>query len=60
MAQTSKEPACDVGDPGSVSGLGNPLEEERATHSGNLAWKMPCTEEPCGLQSMRSQGVGHD
>ena len=37
MAQTSKESACDVGDPGSVPGLGNPLEEERATHSSNLA-----------------------
>ena len=60
MAQTSKESACDVGDPGSVPGLGNPLEEERTTHSSNVAWKIPCTEEPGGLQSMRPQGVGHD
>ena len=44
----SKKSACDVGDPGSVPGLGNPLEEERATHPSNLAWKIPWTEEPVG------------
>ena len=31
-----------------------------AIHSSILAWKIPWTEEPGGLQSMRSQGVGHD
>ena len=31
-----------------------------ATHSSIFAWKIPWTEEPGGLQSMRSQGVGHD
>ena len=31
-----------------------------ATHSRILAWKIPWTEEPGGLQSMRSQRVGHD
>ena len=31
-----------------------------ATHSSILAWKIPWTEEPGGLQSMRSQRVGHD
>ena len=30
----------------------DPLEEEIATHSSNLAWKIPWTEEPGGLQSM--------
>ena len=30
----------------------NPLEEEMATHSGILAWRIPWTEEPGGLQSM--------
>ena len=30
----------------------NPLEEETATHSSSLAWKIPWTEEPGGLQSM--------
>ena len=31
-----------------------------ATHSGTLAWKIPWTEEPGGLQSMGSLRVGHD
>ena len=33
----------------------NPLEEEMATHSSILAWEIPLTEEPGGLQSMVSQ-----
>ena len=37
----------------------DPLEEEIATHSSNLAWRISCTEEPGGLQSMGSQRVGH-
>ena len=36
------------------------LEKEMATHSSTLAWKIPWTEEPGRLQSMRSQRVGHD
>ena len=32
----------------------------KATHSSTLAWKIPWTEEPGGLQSMGSQRVGHD
>ena len=45
-----------------VQSLGqeDPLEEEMATHSSNLAWRIPRTEEPGGLQSMGSQRVGHD
>ena len=38
----------------------DPLEEEMATHSSILAWKIPWTEEPGGLWSMRLQSVGHD
>ena len=38
----------------------DPLEEEMATHSITLAWEIPRTEEPSGLQSTESQGVGHD
>ena len=38
----------------------DPLEKEMATHSGILAWKIPWTEEPGGLQSMWVQRVGHD
>ena len=41
-------------------GQEEPLEEEMATHSSILAWKMPWTEEPGGLQSMGLQRVGHD
>ena len=33
----------------------DPLEEEMATHSSILAWEIPWTEEPGGLQSMGSQ-----
>ena len=36
------------------------LEEEIATHSSILAWKIPWTEEPGRLQSMESQRVRHD
>ena len=39
-------------------GREDPLEMEMATHSSILAWRIPWTEEPCGLQSMRSQRVG--
>ena len=38
----------------------DPLEEEMATYSGILAWKIPQTEEPDGLQSMGSQGIEHN
>ena len=41
-------------------GWEDPLEKEMATHSSILAWKIPWTEEPGGLQSMGSQRVGHD
>jgi len=47
--------AGDTGDLGLIPGLG--------TFFGGtsiLAWKIPCTEEPGGLQSMGSQTVGHD
>ena len=37
-----------------------PLEEDMATHSSILIWRIPWTEEPGGLQSMGSQRVGHD
>ena len=41
-------------------GWEDPLEEEMATHSSILAWKILWTEEPGGLQSMGSQTVGRD
>ena len=36
------------------------LEKEMATHFSILAWRIPWTEKPVGLQSTRSQRVGHD
>ena len=41
-------------------GWEDPLEEEMATHSGILAWRLPWTEGPGGLLSMGSQRVGYD
>ena len=41
-------------------GWEDPMEKEMATHSNILAWKIPWTEEPGGLQSMGSQRVGYD
>ena len=41
-------------------GQEDPLEQGMATHSSILAWRIPWTEEPGGLQSMVSQRVGHD
>ena len=41
--------------PGQIAG-GQDLEKEMATHSSILAWRIPWTEEPGGLQSMRLQG----
>ena len=41
-------------------GQEDPLEKEMATHSSILAWRIPWTQEPGGLQSIGSQRVGHD
>ena len=41
-------------------GQEDPLEKEIAAHSSILAWEIPWTQEPGGLQSMGSQRVGHD
>ena len=45
-----------------VQSLGqeDPLEEEMESHSSILAWRIPWTEEPGGLESMESQRVRHD
>ena len=50
----------DVRDVGSIPGLEDALEEEMATHSSILAWRVPWTEEAGGLQSKRLQRFGHD
>ena len=52
--------AGDARDAGSILVWKDPLEEEMATHSCILAWKIPWTEEPGRLQSMGLQGVGHN
>ena len=50
-----KESACNAGDPGLTPGLQDLLEKGKATHSSILAWRIPWTEEPGGLQSMWSE-----
>ena len=58
MAQSLKSlpaHAGDTGDLGSIPGWEDPLEEEMATHSSILAWRIPWTEEPGGLHTMGSQ-----
>ena len=49
-----------TGDLGLILGREDPLEEEMATVSSVLAWRIPWTAEPGGLQSRGSQRVGHD
>ena len=41
-------------------GREDPLEEGMATHSSLLAWRIPWTQEPGGVQSMGSQSVRHN
>ena len=53
-----RETACNAGVPGSIAGWEDPLEKEMATHFSILAWRIPWTKEPGGLQSMESQRVG--
>ena len=50
-----KGSACSAGDPGSIPGSGRSPGKETATHSSVLAWRIPWTEEPGGLQSTGSQ-----
>ena len=52
--------AGDLRDVDSIPGQEEPLEKRMATHCSIVAWRIPRTEEPGGLQSMGSQRVGHD
>ena len=54
-SSVGRESACNAGDLGSIPGWEDPLEKEMATHSSILAWRVPWTEEPGRLQSMRFQ-----
>ena len=63
MAQwVENPPAMQETEETQVRSLGqeDSLEKEMATHSSVLAWKIPWTEEPGGLQSMGPQRVRHD
>ena len=60
MVKNLPASADDVGDMSSVPESGRSLEEEMATHSSILAWRIPWTEEPGGLQSVELQRVGND
>ena len=51
---------CNAGDLGSIPGQEDPLEKEMATHSSILAWRIPWTEEPGGLQFTGLQTVRHN
>ena len=48
-----KESTGNEGDLGSIPGLGDPLEKEKATHSSILAWRIPQTVQSMGLQRVR-------
>ena len=54
-SSVGKESTCNVGDLGSILGREAPLEKEMATHSSVLAWRIPWSQEPGGLQFMGSQ-----
>ena len=59
---SGKESTCNAGvagDAGSIPGSGGSPGGGMATHSSILAWRIPRTEEPGGLQAMISQRVGH-
>ena len=67
MPSDAKESAYNAGDSGSIPGnwdprpLGSsPGDGKKLPYSSILAWRIPWTEEPGGLQYVRSQGVGHD
>ena len=60
MAQMVKNPPANAGDLGSSSGSGRSPGEGMAPHLSILAWEIPWTEEPGGLQSMGWQRVRHN
>ena len=60
MSRRKKEFFIDIKTQIGSLGQEDPLEQEMATHSSILAWRIPWTEEPGGLQSTESQRAGHD
>ena len=61
---TGEESTCNAADPGDTGSIPGsrrfPWRGKMASHSSILAWRIPWTEEPGGLQSKGSQRVGHD
>ena len=57
---SGKEPACQEGEPGPILGSRMSMEKATAPHASTLAWRIPQTEEPGGLQSTGSLRVRHD
>ena len=55
-----KNMPANAGDAGSIPGWEDYLEKEMATHSSILAWEIPRTEEPGGLQSIELLRIKHD
>ena len=55
LNEDGKEYVCNAEDPGLIPCQEDPLEKERATHSGILTWNVLWTEEPGGLESIGSQ-----
>ena len=51
---------ANAGDMNLIPGWEDPLEKGMTAYSSILAWRIPWTEEPDGLQFMGSQRVGHD
>ena len=60
MVKNQPANAGDIRDVGSIPGLEISLEKGMATHSSILAWEIPWTEEPGGLQSLGLQRIGHN
>ena len=60
MVKTPPANTGDIRDVGSILGWEDALEQGMTTHSSIVAWRVPWTEEPGGLQSTGSQREGHD
>ena len=60
MVSTGASQVANEGDPGSIPGSGRSPEGEMATHSSIIAWRIPWTEEPMGLQLIGSERSEHD
>ena len=60
MAQMVKNPPANAGDTDLISGLGRSPEVGNGYQSSILAWKIPWTEKPGGLQSKEPQRVGRN